>query len=264
MNIPRIQGSRHFRPLLTLSLLALAVGVAGCSDDKDDGGDDNGLPASTTYAGFVASSDGGTGPLNITFASPVAAPPRASAGATGPSFSSGAPVNATGTVSLGGAPVAITGTLNGGTLHMEGGGWTLDGSLLNGMIVGTFTAPGGVTGSLSAVASSEGSPAKTYCGYFEGSDLTEDPPTAEYGTFSLVIAGDVLLGTAVSDGGNVIDFTGTATATSVTVHMVNAQGELNVTGTYDADMAEGQYNTKVSGVTVGTGGWVGYPSCEPL
>jgi len=265
MPVSRIQGSRLVRRLATLSLLAVAVGVAGCGDDDDGGGDDNGLPASTSYAGFVSSTDGQTGPLSITFASAVAAPPMQLASGTGPTFSSGAPVNATGTVSIGGgAPVAITGNIEGGTLTMTGGGWTLNGSLLNGMIVGTFTGPGGISGSLSAVSSTEGSPAKTYCGYFEGSDLTEDPPTAEYGTFSMVIAGDVLLGTAVSDGGDVIDFTGTATATSITVHMVNSQGELNASGTYGADGAEGQYNTKVSGVTVGTGAWVGYPDCAPL
>lgn len=252
------------RRLATVALFGLAFGAAACSDD-DDNGDDPGLPAATNYAGFVASTDGQTGPLNIVFASPVAAPPRVSAGATGPSFSSSAPVAATGTVSIGGgAAVAITGSVEGGTLTMTGGGWTLNGSLLNGMLVGTFTGPGGITGSLSAVASAEGSPAKTYCGYFEGSDLTTDPPEAVSGTFSLVIAGDVLLGTAVSDGGNVIDFTGTATATSINVHMVDGQGELNASGTYDAESAEGQFNTKVSGVTVQTGAFVGYPDCTPL
>ncbi len=250
-----------FRRLTAASLLLLGVAVGACSDD--DNSNDPGLPAATNYAGFVASDDGqSTGPLAITFASAVAAPP---AGATGPSFSS-APIAATGTVSIGGGPsVPITGSIEGGTLNMTGaGGWVLTGTLLNGMLVGTFTAPGGVTGSLSAVASAEGSPAKTYCGYFEGSDLTIDPPEAVFGTFSVVIAGDILLGTAVSEGGNVIDFTGTATATTFTIHMVDGQGELNASGTYDANGTEGTYNTKVSGVTVQTGGFVGYPSCTPL
>lgn len=253
-----------FRRLTAASLLLLGVAVGACSDDDNNNNDNNGLPAATNYAGFVASDDGqSTGPLSITFASPVAAPP---VGSTGPSYANGAPITATGTVSIGGGPsVPITGSIEGGTLNMTGaGGWVLTGSLLNGMIVGTFTAPGGVTGSLAAVASAEGSPAKTYCGYFEGSDLTIDPPEAVYGSFSMVIAGDVLLGTAVSEGGNVIDFTGTATATTITVHMVDGQGELNATGTYDAETAQGQYNTKVSGITVQTGAWVGYPSCAPL
>ncbi len=253
-----------FRRITAASILLLGVSLGACSDDdNDDGG--GGLPAATNYAGFVASTDGQTGPLSIVFASAVAAPPVYSAGGTGPSYSSGAPVNATGTVSIGGgAAVPITGTIEGGTLNMTGAGWTLTGSLLNGMLVGTFTAPGGVTGSLSAVASAEGSPAQAFCGYFEGSDLTIDPPEAVYGTFSVVIAGDVLLGTAVSEGGNVIDFTGTATSTTFTIHMVDGQGELNASGTYDANGTEGTYNTKVSGITVQTGGFVGYPDCTPL
>ncbi len=254
----------NYRRLAAAAFLLLGAVVSGCSDDNNDDGGDNNLPAASAYVGFVASTDGQTGPLNITFASPVSAPPVVPGGVTGPSLSSGAPVNATGTVSLGGAPVAISGTLDGGTLNMSGGGWTLTGSLLNGMLVGTFTAPGGVTGSLSAVASASGSPAKAFCGYFEGSDLTIDPPEAVYGSFSVVIAGDVVLGTAVSEGGNVIDFSGTATATSFTITKTTTEGTLSASGTYDADGTEGTWNTKVGSVTVQTGGFVGYPDCTPL
>lgn len=255
-----------FRRLTAASLLLLGVAVGACSDDNNDnGGGDTGLPAATNYAGFVASTAGQTGPLSITFASAIAAPPVLQQAGTGPSLSSGAPVNATGTVSIGGgAAVAITGTLEGGTLNMTGGGWTLTGSLLNGQLVGTFTGPGGVTGSLSAVASASGSPAKTFCGYFEGSDLTIDPPEAVYGTFSVVVAGDVVLGTAVSEGGNVIDFSGSATATSFTIQKVTTEGTLNASGTYDANGTEGTFNTKVGSTTVQTGGFVGYPNCTPL
>jgi len=254
-----------FRRLTAASILLLGVAVGACSDNNNDNGGDTGLPAATSYAGFVASTAGQTGPLSITFASAVAAPPALQQAGTGPSFSSGAPVNATGTVSIGGgAAAAITGTLEGGTLNMTGGGWTLTGSLLNGQLVGTFTGPGGVTGSLSAVASASGSPAKTFCGYFEGSDLTIDPPEAVFGTFSVVIAGDVVLGTAVSDGGNVIDFSGTATATSFTIQKVTTEGTLNASGTYDANGTQGTFNTKVGSTTVQTGGFVGYPDCTPI
>ncbi|HEX5004631.1 MAG TPA: hypothetical protein VFV65_04905 [Gemmatimonadales bacterium] len=251
-----------FRRWTAASLVLIAVAVSGCSDD--DAPNDPGLPAATDYAGFVASTDGQTGPLSITFASPVSAPPAVNGAGTGPNPAGGAPVNATGTVSIGGgAAAAITGSIEGGTLTMSGGGWTLTGSLLNGMLVGTFTAPGGVTGSLSAVASASGSPAKTYCGYFEGSDLTADPPEAVYGTFSVVIAGDVVLGTAVSEGGNVIDFSGTATATAFTIATTTTEGTLNASGSYDGESTEGTYNVKVSGTTVQTGAFIGYPSCAP-
>jgi hypothetical protein len=251
------------RRLAAASIFGLALAVGACSDDNND--NNSGLPAATTYAGFVASTNGQLGPLAITFASPVAAPPINPSAGTGPSFSSGAPVAANGTVSInGGAAVAISGTLDGGTLNMTGAGWTLTGSLLNGQIVGTFTAPGGVTGSLSAVASSADSPAKTYCGYYEGTDLTNDPPTTVSGTFSVVIAGDILLGTAVDDEDQtVFDFSGTATSTGFNVHEVVTGGELNATGTYDADHAEGTFNTKAGSTTVTTGAFVGYPYCTP-
>jgi len=253
------------RRLTMASLLLVGLAVGACSDDNNNDNGGGGLPAASDYAGFVASNDGQTGPLSISFASAVAAPPAGSTGATGPDLSSGAPVNATGTVSLnGGAAVPITGTLEGGTLNMSGGGWTLTGSLLNGMLVGIFTAPGDVTGSLSAVASASGCPAKTYCGYYEGSDLTIDPPSTVYGTFSVVIAGDLVLGTAVSEGGNVIDFSGTATATSFTIKKTTTEGTLNASGTYDANGTEGTFNTKVGSTTVQTGGFVGYPGCTPL
>jgi len=253
-----------FRRLTAASLLLLGVAVGACSEDTPPP-DDPGLPAATDYAGFVASTNGQTGPLSITFASAVAAPPVMQQAGTGPSFSSGAPVNATGTVSInGGAAVAITGSLNGGTLTMTGAGWTLTGSLLHGQLVGTFTAPGPVTGSLSAVASAPGSPAKTFCGYFDGTDLTTNPPESVFGTFSVVIAGDIVLGTAVSEGGNVFDFSGSATATTFTIHEVSGTGELNADGTYDANGTEGLFNTKVSGATVQTGGFVGYPDCTPI
>ena len=253
------------RRLAAASIFVLAAAVGACSDNNNDNGS-TGLPAATNYVGFVASTNGQLGPLAITFASPVAAPPITPSAGTGPNFSSGAPVAATGTVSInGGAAVAITGTLEGGTLNMTGGGWTLTGSLLNGQLVGTFTAPGGVTGSLSAVANASGSPAKTYCGYFDGSDLTNSPPTSVSGTFSVVIAGDILLGTAVDDGdGTVFDFSGSATSTGFNVHEVTTGGELNATGTYDANHTEGTFNTKAGGITVTTGAFVGYPACTPL
>lgn len=250
--------------LAAVALLTLVTALSACSDDDDDGGN-TGLPGSTDYAGFVASTTGGFGPLDITFASAVKAPPVQTVGGTGPSFSSGAPVNATGTVSIsGGAPVAISGTLDEGTLHMEGGGWVLDGTLLNGMITGTFTAPGGVTGSLSAVSSSEGSPAAAYCGWYEGFDLTNESST--YGTFSMVIAGTVVLGTAVDeDSEDPIDFAGTANQADGTfgVDISADGGRLVVDGSFDELGASGTYDTYLGTTHIQTGEFAGYPDCSP-
>jgi hypothetical protein len=255
-----------FRRITAASILLLGVSLGACSDDDDDD-DGGGLPAATSYAGFVASTDGQTGPLSITFASPVAAPPAYSAGGTGPSFSSGAPVNATGTVSLGGgAPVPLTGTIDGGTLNMTGAGWTLTGSLLNGMITGTFTGPGGVTGSLSAVASAEGSPAQAFCGYYGGIDLTNE--TEVTGSFSLVIAGDVLLGTAVDEANeDPIDFAGTANQQAGTLAVDISDGNggrLVVSGGFDGTGTSGTFDTYFNTVHVQTGEFYGYPDCEPI
>lgn len=254
-----------FRRVTAASILLLGVSLSACSDDdNDDGG--GGPPAATDYAGFVASTVGQTGPLSIVFASPVAAPPAGSAGATGPNFSSGAPVAATGTVSLGGGPpVAITGTIDGGTLNMTGaGGWILTGSLLNGMIVGTFTAADGSTGSLSAVASAEGSPAQVYCGYYGAIDLTNE--TEVTGSFSLVIAGNIVLGTAVdADNEDPIDFTGTANqgAGTFEVDMSADGGRLVVDGSFDETGASGTFDTYFGSVHVQTGDFYGYTDCTP-
>ena len=253
-----------FRRLVAGSVLLLGAAVGACSDDNNDGGN-TGLPASTDYAGFVSSSTGGFGPLSITFASAVKAPPVGGMGGTGPSFSSAAPVAAAGTVSInGGAPVALTGTVDAGTLHMEGGGWVLDGTLLNGMITGTFTAPGGVTGSLSAVSSADGSPAAAYCGYYEGEDLTN--ATTVSGTFSMVIAGTVVLGTAVdADNEDPLDFAGVAnqSAGTFTVDMSANGGKLVVDGSFDETEAWGTFDTYLGSTHVQQGAFIGYPGCTP-
>lgn len=250
---------------LTLAAILLLSGALGaCSNDNNDNG--GGLPSSTAYVGLVASTDGQTGPLDITFASAVAAPPIGQEPGTGPSLSSGAPVAATGTVGYGSsAPVAISGTINGGTLDMTSeDGWVLHGSLLDGHITGTFTAPDGSTGSLSAVSSTAGSPALAFCGYFEGTDLTNDPPSVESGTFSAVVAGTVVLGSAVGDGGTVFDFAGTATATTFTINQTTPEGRLAATGTYDGNGTEGTYDTYAGTLHAGTGGFVGYICGSPL
>lgn len=255
-----------FRRLTAASLLLLGVAVGACSDDDNNNDKNTGLPASTTYAGYVASTTGGTGPLNITFASAVKAPPIQTIGATGPSFSSGAPVNATGTVSInGGTAVNLAGTVDGGTLHLEGGGWVLDGTLQNGMITGTFTGPGPISGSLSAVSSAEGSPAQMYCGWYDGVDLTNE--STLYGSFSLVIAGTVVLGTVVDeDNEDPIDFSGTANATTgdFSVDMSDGQGgRLVVDGGTASWGIGGNWDTYFGSTHVQTGTFEGYTGCEP-
>ena len=247
-----------FRRLTAASVLLLGAAVGACADDSSNN-DDGGLAASTTYVGLVASSAGSTGPLNITFASAVAAPPAWSAGSTGPSLSSAAPITATGTVSIGGgAAVPLTGTIDNGVLNMSGGGWTLTGNLADGQLTGTFTGPSAIAGSFTALSSTDGVPAAAYCGYYEGLDHTDDPPSDDFGTFSAVIAGDIVLGTAVTEGGDVIDFTGSATATSFTIDAVVEAGALHASGDYDELGVDGDYNIKVGTFTASDGIFYGY------
>ena len=246
-----------FRRITAASILLLGVSLGACSDDDDDD-DGGGSTAATDYVGLVSSTDGQTGPLDITFESAVSAPPVLQEPGAGPSRSSGAPVNATGTVALGGnAPVAITGTLDGGALNMTGTGWTLAGTLSNGKLTGTFTAPGPANGTLVAAGSTAGTPAIALCGSYAGQDFTTNPPEDDFGTFSLVIAGTSVLGTVVSDGGSVLSFTGTATASTVTITATQGSLTLTASGEYDEFGVGGSYAIKYGSTTVNAGSFSG-------
>lgn len=248
------------RRLAAASILLLAAAVGACSDNNNDNGS-TGLPASTTYVGLVASISGATGPLDITFASAVAAPPAPQQAGTGPSFAGGAPVSAAGTMQLGGSgPISLTGTLDAGVLHMTGSGWTLDGTLDAGKITGTFTGPGGQAGSMSALASSSGDPAVAYCGTFDGVDHT-DGDSPDLGTFSVVLVSNVLLGTAVGDGGGTTDFSATAGASTFSFTHTETAGKLVVSGNYNADSTWGDYHTNPAGssLVASEGTFKGFP-----
>jgi len=249
------------RRLAAASLFLLAAAVGACSDNNNDNGGSTGLPASTTYVGLLASISGETGPLAITFASAVNAPPAPQTAGTGPSLAGSAPVAATADMQLGGSGVIhLTGTLDSGVLHMTGSGWTLDGTLDAGKITGTFTGPGGEAGSMSALASSSGDPAVAYCGTFSGLDHT-DGDSPDLGTFSVVLVSNVLIGTAVGDGGSATDFTGTAGASTFSFTHTESIGKLVVNGNYNADSTWGGYYTAPTGSSVhaSDGTFKGYP-----
>ena len=235
------------RRLAAGSIFLLAAAVGACSNSDSNGGGSTGLQPSTTYVGLLASTAGQTGPINITFASAVAAPPAPQMAGTGPSFAGGAPVAVTAVMQLGGSgPINLSGTLDSGALHMTGSGWTVDGILIDGKITGTFTGPALQTGSMSALASSTGDPAVAYCGAFSGVDHTNgDSP--DLGTFSVVVVSNVLLGTAVGDGGGTTDFTGTAGAGTFSFTHTETAGKLVVSGKFNADSTWGAYYTNPTG-----------------
>ena len=255
MTIPFLKSS----PRLALAgLFLLAVAAGGCSDDSSDNSG-GGPGASTTYEGLLAALDGQTGPLSITFASAVAAPPQ-QAGA-GPDLVAGAPVDATGTLQLGGSGVvALTGTVDGDAVNLSGGGWTLTGTLSNGLISGTFTGPG-AAGSWIAAAGSTTNPAIALCGSFSALDYTTNPPGEDFGSFSVVIAKPVVLGVAVGSEGEATNFTGTATASTITINLTTPEGTLQATGEYDEFGIGGSFEVLVGGQTISDGSFSG-GTCE--
>ncbi|HEX5004633.1 MAG TPA: hypothetical protein VFV65_04915 [Gemmatimonadales bacterium] len=252
-----MQGLTCTRSLRLGAALLLAAAVGACSDDDNGGG--GGPAASTSYVGLVASSDGQTGPLNLTFASAVAAPPIASSTGTGPSFSVGAVVNVTGTMQLGGGALTnIAGTLDDDdVLNMSGGGYNLFGDLVNGVVTGGFTGPG-VSGTMVAAANSESAPARAFCGTFSGTSIG-DPPSEDSGTFNLVVAAGTANGVAYDDEGQAIPLQGTSTSSSVSISLTDADsgGTLTATGDYDATGIEGTYTVKLGGVTISSGSFFG-------
>jgi hypothetical protein len=252
---------------LGLSALLAGLAVAGCGGDSNGGGNTGGtgLPASTTYVGLYATNSGVTGALNITFASAVAAPPVNRSNPGGPFAAGTAPIEANGTVEVGGSSVPITGTLTNDELAMTGAGdLAIAGTLADGVITGTFTA-GSESGSITAAASSEGTPSRNYCGSFEGTVAGSGDP--DVGTFSAVIAGTVIHGIAVGDGGSADNFKGTATPSgnggTFTIHQTVGEGTLDVTdGVYNGESTSGHYATKLNGATVASGSFSGPIGCH--
>lgn len=253
-----MHGATRTRDLGLGAALLLALALGACSDDDDNGGG-GGPSASTSYVGLVASSDGQTGPLNLTFASPVAAPPIAPSAGTGPSFSSGAMVDVTGTLQLGGGAVtSIAGTLDDeDVLTMTGGGFNLSGELQNGVIAGGFTGPG-VSGTMVAAANSENAPATAFCGYYSGTSIG-DPPSEDFGSFNLVVASGTATGVAYDDGGDAIPLQGTSTSSTVSISLTDQDsgGTLTANGEYDATGIEGTYSVTLGGVPISTGTFAG-------
>jgi len=261
--------SPAFRPRATRtlggSLLLAAFLLGGCGDDDKNNNNNGGGNASTAYVGLLASTDGQTGPLDLTFASPVSAPPTPLEPGSGPMTLSALAVNVTGTLRLGSGPlVNVTGVLDDNdALAMSGGGYTLFGDLEHGMIVGGFSGPGPVSGSLIAASSTDGSPALALCGTFAGTNYDSDPPSEDFGTFNLVIAGTSVLGVAVGSEGDAIPLQGTATSSTITINMSSAEGTITATGEYDEFGVGGAYTVKVGTFTLSEGSFSGGTCDQP-
>jgi hypothetical protein len=254
------------RLALPFAILVVLGATTACGGD-DTGGNNNGgggLAASTNYVGLYATSSGATGALNIQFASAVATPSLDRGSPGGPTAEGRAPIEATGTVTVGGTSIPITGSLDQGALSMTGaGGLAIAGTLADGVITGTFSV-GDESGSITLASSATGTPARAYCGTFEGTVSGSEEVDA--GTFSAVIAGTVVSGIAVGDGGTVNSFKGVAVPSanggSFTIHQTVAEGKLDVTdGIYTAESTSGHYATSVGGTPAASGAFSGQANC---
>ncbi len=230
----------------TLAIAALAIAGLACGGDGGSG--PTSLAPSTTYRGIITASDGATAGLVLTFNSAVAI----RVGPAGAEALVVVPVTGVATVP-GGGTVTLSGTLDGNALSLTGGGYSLTGTLSRGQFTGTFTGPGGASGSFAALSSTDATPAYAYCGTFTGTitpgNITED------GSFNMVVAGTVLSGASVgSGGGDVVGFRGSASAgangtTVISVNQSTAQGTVHADGTISAGYGtvSGTFQASVAG-----------------
>ena len=215
------------RSIMRAALATVIVTGLACGDGGGSG--PSGLKPSTSYRGVITADDGTTAGLELTFNSAVAirvvTPPAADAAAY-------AVVPATGVVTLPGGAVHLAGTLDGNALSMTGGGFTLTGTLKNGSFTGTVTGPGGLSGAFQALSSTDVTPAYAYCGTYDGN--------LEDGTFNVVTAGTIISGSSSSSAGDIVSFTGRASAgpngtTTIAVNKTSAEGTVKADGSITAD-----------------------------
>jgi len=245
---PRMYTEGTMRSIVRGILAALVVAGLACGGDGGSG--PTSLAPSTTYRGIITASDGTTAGLVLTFSSAVSV--RTAESPSANLVNVVVPVTGVATVP-GGGTVNLTGTLDGNALSLTGGGYTLTGTLSRGQFSGTFTGPGGASGSFSALSSTDVTPAYAYCGTFSGvitpGNITED------GSFNMVVAGTIVSGAAAGSGGSdVVTFSGRASAganstTTITVNQTSVQGAVKADGTITADFGtvSGTYQVSVIG-----------------
>lgn len=126
---------------------------------------------------------------------------------------------------------ALTGTYDPdtGALHLEGGGYTFNGTISNGVLSGTWTGPDGTSGSFSAFLGGDGTVVDVYCGVYDTAN--------DGGTFNLVRHDAALRGFAVSSNdGDTIDLSGSVSGNTLTIYATEAGPAANVaTATLSAD-----------------------------
>ena len=238
----RSSGSAVLRRCRVIPTVMAVTGVlafgAACSDD--DGGGGGGGGNQTAFLGILSSDDGlSSGELSITLdtGSPAVGGPTA--------VTAFASVGASGSHNLGGTAIPLTGTYDAGTkaVALDGaGGWTVDG-VFDGVdrLEGVFGGPQQGT----FVTTKQGNGTAAYCGTFTGTDD---------GTFSFVINGNKVLGSAVSTDGTVNAIDGVRSGNNITIYAPGSTTIVIATGTISGSTVSGTWDT---GTDSGT--WSGGP-----
>lgn len=144
---------------------------------------------STTFQGTVAGSSGQTGTLDVTVQAKLASlntaatlAQRVLAALVPAVEAQTATVAATGTLHIaGGATTTLAGTYDPSakTVSLSGGGYSFTGSFGVSGVLGTYVAPGSVTGGFSALSTSGGTVSR-YCGTYEDSAPDINSPGGIY------------------------------------------------------------------------------------
>ena len=183
-------------------------------------------PGTATYEGVFAGGKGENGVLTITVPAATSAPAlshtttRASLGVAS------SPFDVTGTLAfVGGGSVNLTGTFDGstGALSLTGGAYTFTGSLVQGVLGGTYVGPSG-SGSFSTLTSSSNS-VRVFCGTYSG----VDPGTGFHfnGIWNVALVNTSFAGAGVSlsdDPDPVFTLRGTLHGNAVTLTASKAHG----------------------------------------
>jgi hypothetical protein len=228
--------------LPTVTALVL---LSACSDSgNSNGGGGSGGGSNSVFTGIVTSDDGlSSGALTFT----IPATSLIRTAPTGP-YVMGS-LSVTGSINYAGAAsVALSGTYDATTdaLSLSGGGFTLDGSF-DGVDRLEGTMSGAATGTF---VTTKGNSAAAYCGTY-----TQTAGGADDGTFSFVIAGAKVRGTAVSSqDGSVIPLDGTFAGSTINIFIPGSStSPYLATGTKSGTTVSGTFDNQ----TGGTGTWTG-------
>ncbi len=235
--------SRVLRLSAGAFMLSAALGLAACGGDGDGGNGGGGGGNTSTFTGVISNDDGSqSGSITLVVQTGNPAPPAP----TGPSLRD--PVNVTGSLDFGGGPVALTGTYDpdADAIAVTGGGYDLGGGYDgSNRLEGLWAGPNNSTGTF---VTTKNANAVAYCGTYDADDLSDS------GTFSFVIAGNVLLGEAVSDqGGGTIALDGTVSGNNITIN-VPGGGPGLATGTISGNSVSGTYDDQQGTTGTWTGG----------